>query len=132
MPDDEEEFIKELQETIALLQNEVIKLQAQIDEILNRGTGSIKSIPSGFIFEKNLFSGMDDIDVIYLKIFLNREVSHQEWSGTGYFGSKTQQAVKSFQEKYKNDISDIVGYEIGCTGFVGTGTRVKINELLNL
>jgi len=129
-PEEEEEFIEELQEMIALLQKEVVRLQAQIDEILNRGTDSIKNIPAGFTFEKNLFSGMEDIDVVYLKIFLSREVSHQEWSGSSYFGSKTQQAVKDFQEKYKDDISEIAGYEIDCTGFVGTGTRTKINEIL--
>lgn len=130
MPEQEEEFIKELQEMIALLQKEVIKLKIQIDEILNRRKGN-KNIPVSFTFEKNLFLGMDDIGIIYLKIFLDREVSHQEWSGSSYFGSKTQQAVKTFQEKYKAHISEIVGYEINSTGFVGPGTRAKINEILN-
>jgi len=47
---------------------------------------------------------------------------------TGYFGSLTFQAVKSFQEKYKNEILYPFGFKKG-TGFVGIATRTKLNEL---
>jgi hypothetical protein len=38
---------------------------------------------------------------------------------------------KLFQERYKEEISNIVGYKIKITGFVGLGTRTKLNEIFN-
>jgi len=48
---------------------------------------------------------------------------------TGNFGVLTKKAVIRFQKKYKEDISKIVGHEIKCSGFVGKGTRTKLNEI---
>jgi|GEM_PF-6913081 len=45
-----------------------------------------------------------------------------------YFYLTTLKAVMAFQEKYKADISRYAGYEIDATGFVGKGTRAKLNE----
>ena len=47
-----------------------------------------------------------------------------------YFGIRTKTAVIAFQLKYKNEISAVTGYTIKGTGYVGPGTRAKINELL--
>lgn len=48
---------------------------------------------------------------------------------TGSFGVLTKKAVIRFQKKYKEDISKIVGRQIKCSGFVGKGTRTKLNEI---
>jgi len=48
-----------------------------------------------------------------------------------YFGNKTLTAVKNFQQKYKQEISNYAGYTISCTGYVGPATIKKLNQLLN-
>jgi ABC-type transport system substrate-binding protein len=47
----------------------------------------------------------------------------------GNFDTLTKKAVVRFQEKYKEEISKIVGYPISINGFVGKGTRAKLNEI---
>lgn len=47
----------------------------------------------------------------------------------GNFDILTKKAVIRFQEKYKNEISQLAGYQISCTGFVGRSTRAKLNEI---
>jgi len=85
--------------------------------------------PSDFQFEENLSMGIRHNDVIHLKSILDGEVEHEPWQGTEYFGAKTLAAVKAFQEKYRNEISEVAGYQIGCTGFVGKGTRAMLNKI---
>jgi len=124
----------DLQATIDSLMAQIATLQTQIDALNGTtptGTTAYTGIPAGFTFEKNLSSGMSDPDVVYLKAVLDVEVpDHVSWSGSDYFASKTKAAVVSFQTKYSAEISAVAGYTISCSGFVGTGTRVKINELL--
>ncbi len=47
----------------------------------------------------------------------------------GNFDTLTKKAVIRFQEKYKEEISKIIGHPISCNGFVGKGTRAKLNEI---
>jgi len=88
-------------------------------------------IPSGFTFTKNLSKGMTDQDVVYLKTILAAEGCVSGLSNTQYFGSQTLAGVKCFCNKYKEEISTAAGYTVGCTGYVGTGIRAKLNALLS-
>ncbi len=88
------------------------------------------SIPAGFTFNKNLYFGMKNQDVIYLKILLASEGCLSGVANTNYFATKTLAAVKCFQNKYKSEISAAAGYAIKSTGFVGSGTRSQLNNLL--
>ena len=133
---------EELQEYIAELNQQLQQLQQQLTQLQGQGettegtTGEVtqttyEGVPAGFRFEKNLSYGMVDSDVVYLKKVLDVEVpDHESWTGSEYFGTKTKNAVISFCQKYKADISAYAGYEVGCTGFVGSGNRAKLNELL--
>ena len=51
-------------------------------------------------------------------------------SETTFFGLRTWNAVCSFQEKYSTDVLVYWNLE-ECTGFVGTSTRAKLNQLLS-
>jgi hypothetical protein len=120
-------LVEELTAKIAGLQAQIAQLRAALSEISDKRPGTI---PDGFSFEKNLSFSMTDSDVAYLKIILDKEVSHQTWSGNGYFGKSALAAVKLFQEKYKNEISQFSGYPIQASGFVGKGTRAKLNQIM--
>ncbi|MBU4461967.1 hypothetical protein KKD91_02780 [Patescibacteria group bacterium] len=87
-------------------------------------------IPASFTFQKNLYFGMLNQDVVYLKIMLAAEGCVSGLANTTYFGPKTLEAVKCFQNKYKSEISAAAGYTIKGTGFVGIGTRDRLNILL--
>ncbi len=89
-------------------------------------------IPVGFAFNKNLYYGIKSEDVIYLKIILAAEECVSNLANTNYFGPATLRGVKCFQNKYKSEISAAAGYAIRSTGFVGIGTRMKLNSLLGL
>jgi len=129
----------------------VLELQAKIVEILSAIQQiealiaelsediDISGIPSDFTFRNNLKHGQSSIDIKYLQILLNADPDTR-LSATGagslgqetsYFGTGTKAAVIAFQTKYKDEISAAVGYTIGCTGHVGSGTRAKLNSLLS-
>lgn len=128
----------------------VSEIKVKIEEILEaiktlqtlltqmRGEAVIEGIPAGFTFEKNLEIGMSDIDVKYLQIVLNSSTDTQlAESGVGsvgeeteYFGPLTKAAVIKFQEKYIDDVLAPWGLTVG-TGYVGSTTRDKLNELLS-
>ncbi|MBU4299266.1 fibronectin type III domain-containing protein [Patescibacteria group bacterium] len=118
--------------TTAELRAEIIRITALISQLQALlGKPVIEGIPDGFTFAKNLKAGMSNSDVVYLKKILDVEVpDHAKWTGTKYFGSKAKAAVVKFQKKYSADISAVAGYTIKASGFVGTGTRAKLNQLL--
>ncbi|MDB5204546.1 MAG: hypothetical protein JWP09_574 [Candidatus Taylorbacteria bacterium] len=80
---------------------------------------------------------MDNIDIKVLQQILNQNNDTTvALSGSGskgneitYFGPKTKDAVKRFQEKYKDKILAPNGLTVG-TGFVGKSTRVVLNSFI--
>jgi len=122
--------IEEILEAIKILQTLLTQMEGEV---------VIEGVPAGFSFEKNLEVGMSDIDVKYLQIVLNSDpVTKLAKSGVGspgnetnYFGPLTKAAVIKFQEKpeYIDDVLGPWGLTVG-TGYVGSTTRDKLNELL--
>jgi len=124
----------------------VEELKAKIDELMElineiqakiRALTGVEGIPSGFSFDTNLKQGMSADDVKYLQIMLNSDSETQLASSgvgssgeeTSYFGPLTRAAVVKFQEKYAEDVLAYWGLTAG-TGYVGSTTREKLNELL--
>ena len=116
--------IAELQAEIVRIMNQIKQLQALLAEL--RGS----SVPSDFTFNNNIRLYTKHPDVVYLKMILDKEVEHLKWTNTDYFGDRTLSAVKAFQNKYKQEISNIVGYTIKASGYVGPGTRAQLNRIL--
>ena len=110
---------------IAQLQNLVVQLQGLLGK-LSIGSASCKSI------DQNLYFGMqNNPQVKCLQEFLYSLGLglYPEGIVNGNFFSLTQKAVIRFQEKYASEILAPFGLESG-TGYVGSSTRAKINELL--
>ncbi len=82
-----------------------------------------------FLFEKDLTKGSKGDEVEELQKCLTRFSDvYPEGEVTAYFGPKTEEAVKKFQEKYKEDVLDPFGLASG-NGNVREGTREKLNEV---
>ena len=79
---------------------------------------------------RNLKQGDNGEDVKTLQQLLLDEGVYPAGLITGYFGDMTRQAVIRFQEKYTSEILTPAGLISG-SGFVGTGTRKKISEILS-
>lgn len=80
-------------------------------------------IPTSFRFEKPLYEGLRETEVVYLQLILKREVPRlypSKVAATGYFGSITRESLKGFQEKYG----------LVPTGVTDESTCLKLNELL--
>ncbi|MCK4781658.1 peptidoglycan-binding protein [Candidatus Parcubacteria bacterium] len=120
----EDETIKNLLLQIAALKQEIARLQAQIQIILEKKVSCKK-------FENNLYYGLNNDEVRNLQEFFKKQGSdiYPEAIVSGWFGPLTQSAVIRFQEKYSNEILEPLGMSRG-TGFVGSSTRAKINQLL--
>lgn len=123
---EKEKLILELLAQIQELKNEIAKVQAQINEKMGSTLFSCQRL------ENNLYYGMrNNLEVRCLQQFLKSQGSEIYPQGlvTGNFLSLTQTAVIRFQEKYADAILAPLGLEKG-TGFVGSLTRAKLNELL--
>lgn len=84
-------------------------------------------------FDQNLKFGMRNTQVLCLQQFLKSQGAeiYPEGLITGYFGSLTLSAVKRFQQKYWQEILVPWGLtKEQATGFVGSTTRQKLNQLL--
>ena len=112
------------------IQNQSEPNQTEPNENSNKNPSTIAGIPSNFTFKKNLYSNISNLDVVYLKIILAAEGCVSGLTNTQWFGPKTLIGVKCFQNKNRAEISATAGYQISATGFVGTGTRAKLNKLL--
>jgi peptidoglycan hydrolase-like protein with peptidoglycan-binding domain len=126
------EIINQLLSQINQLKAEIARLGEQKKTISNnfqRGGdgGSCKEL------KNNLYFGLiGDPEVRCLQEFLRKQGADIYPSGliTGNFFDLTRDAVIRFQEKYALEILKPLALERG-TGFVGTLTRAKINQLLD-
>lgn len=119
----DQELIRQLLDRIAVLKQEIARLQGQ--------SGGSQGLCSSLNF--NLFFGIsNDSNVRCLQTFLkNQGVNiYPEGLITGNFGILTRAAVIRFQEKYAAEILTPVGLSAG-TGYVGPMTRAKINQFLS-
>lgn len=89
---------------------------------------------SKYIFNRNLKQGSTGEDVRQLQIFLNSRGFIVSTSGTGsigkestYYGLRTLQAVKKYQEVYKSEILTPLGLRSG-TGLFYASTRAHVNK----
>jgi len=123
-----EEIIENLKSQIAIILQQIQILQQQLIELTGgqvSGGINLSAIPQNYTFSDTLRLGFSSNDVKYLQILLNQDsatqVSSSGWGSPGqesmYFGSKTQEAVKKFQQKHKQDISSYAGYAIAGTGY---------------
>ncbi len=120
--------------TIQKLLAQIDYLKNEIAKILAKKNGSLVSQNSGTCQElsNNLYFGLfGSSEVRCLQEFLKFQGQdiYPEGLITGNFGSLTKLAVIRFQEKYKNEILIPAGLLQG-TGFVGSLTRAKINQIL--
>lgn len=129
----------ELQKMIDSLLAQIADLQVQLAELEGDTPAPAPAIEGCDItsFDRALKLGMTGDDVKCLQIVLNSDVDTKiADSGVGspgketsYFGPLTKSGVIKFQEKYADDILASWGLTKG-TGFVGSTTRAKLNELL--
>jgi peptidoglycan hydrolase-like protein with peptidoglycan-binding domain len=116
IPSEDQVLIEKLLAQIEFLKKEILRLQTQ------QG----KTNPNNmycFQIENNLYFGMQaNAEVKCLQEFLKNQGQdiYPEGLVTGNFGNLTKRAVIKFQEKYK----------ISGTGYVGSLTRAKVNDLL--
>ncbi len=123
---------------IAEILAKIVQLKTQLQQLSGGEILEVPlEIPADYRFTVNLEYGQYSADVKYLQIFLNTDPTTQvSQSGAGspgnetmYFGSLTKAAVIKFQQKYANDILTPWDLTSG-TGYVGSTTRAKINEIL--
>jgi peptidoglycan hydrolase-like protein with peptidoglycan-binding domain len=89
-----------------------------------------------FLFTKTFEKGDEDEDILSLQRFLNERGFPLSESGVGslgfettFFGEKTENALKLFQEKYRESILIPAGLS-RATGTFGEFTLKKVNEII--
>lgn len=115
----------ELLSRIAQIQTLILQLQVLLNELLVEGASCQEIV-------QNLYFGMrNNSQVSCLQEFLKNQGAavYPEGIISGNFFTLTQQAVIRFQEKYASEILTPLGLTAG-TGFLGSSTRAKINQLL--
>ena len=106
------------------------QIAGQLEEFL----ASLQGTSGECTINQDLYFGMDDNEQVRcLQEFLKSRGQdiYPEGLVTGNFYTLTEQAVTRFQNKYASEILSPWGLTQG-TGFVGSTTRAKINELLSL
>lgn len=128
-PEQEAKLIEELLSQIEFLKKEIAKVQVQINVILAKEMGTVPISCSRF--DQNLYYGMSNNSIKCLQEFLKSQGQeiYPQALVTGYFGPLTKAAVIRFQEKHADEILAPWGLTKG-TGFVGSTTRAKLNEIL--
>jgi len=132
-PEQEQAELKQaLLAQIAELKAEIARIQAKINTILAERNENYYNQTCQSIENNLSFGLMNDNEVRCLQQFLKSQAQeiYPEGLITGNFLSLTKKAVIRFQEKYSSEILEPLELEKG-TGFVGSSTRAKINELLN-
>ncbi|PIR02733.1 MAG: hypothetical protein CO144_01200 [Candidatus Nealsonbacteria bacterium CG_4_9_14_3_um_filter_35_11] len=121
--------LKEPKETFPFNPEQAKEILEKEDFLLKDGQRikTIEKLPE-FQFKKDLKFGDQGLEVKKLQECLAREEVYPDGEITGYFGSKTKEAVISFQEKYKSDVLEPYGLTQG-TGKVLKSTREKLNEV---
>lgn len=108
------------------LKKQVAELQSRLGMGNNQGANCI-------VISGNLSIGMvNNSEVGCLQQFLKAQGVdiYPEGLITGNFANLTFKAVKKFQEKYASEILTPLGLS-GATGYVGSATRAKINQILS-
>jgi len=122
----ETESIQVLLEKIDFLEKELLVLKNNLRNIL---TGESSDITAAERLTQDLKYGIRGEEVVLLQTWLARDKSiYPEGLVTGFFGSLTESAVIRFQEKYAEDVLAFWELTKG-TGFVGSTTRAKLNQL---
>lgn len=117
--------VEELQAQIQALLAQIATLQTQLTTLQGGGGAT-----GGFshVFNTNLRMGMTGDEVKALQQALDLQGCFEHPTYTGYFGSITRNGVNCFQQKYASEILTPLGLTAP-TGFVGAGTRAKLNAL---
>lgn len=129
----DDNFSKEDQELIQQLLDQISYLKLEIEKLLQKNNGSNIIIDKKCsFFNQNLYFGTSNREgVVCLQQFLKNQGSsiYPEGYVTGNFARLTRRATIKFQEMYASEILAPLGLTRG-TGYVGTRTRAKINQLL--
>lgn len=112
----------DLQAQIQLLLAQIATLQSQLT-VLQGGSPGFSHV-----FNTNLKVGVTSDEVKALQQALDLEGCFTFGTYTGYFGPITRDAVNCFQNKYASEILTPLGLTAP-TGFVGAGTRAKLNAM---
>lgn len=115
-------------DTASDLQAQITSLLAQIT-LLQSQLSTAQGGATGFthVFNANLSFGAKNDEVKALQQALNLQGCFTA-TATGFFGSITREAVNCFQQKYASEVLTPLGLT-SATGFVGAGTRAKLNAL---